>query len=268
MTYSRILIKTATTAGAVPTTSDLELREIAFDDVDTLYIRKTDGAIVAIGGDGVDSIDDVPGLTSALAAKADSSHTQAISTITGLQDALDAKAATADVGTIASVSGLQAALDAKADASHTQAISTVTGLQAALDAKAATSHTQAISTITSLQTALDAKADATAISNPYVTVGTATLSGTTLTLDHSTGVLFKHTATSALTIALSNAPTAGEAVYVLRLTNGGAYTVTWPSGIVWLGGTAPTLTASGTDEIYLRRSVDGTVVQAFTLTGF
>ncbi len=50
----------------------------------------------------------------ALALKADVSHTQAISSITGLQTALDAKANT----------------------SHTQAISTITGLQTALDAKA------------------------------------------------------------------------------------------------------------------------------------
>ena len=51
---------------------------------------------------------------SALALKADTIHTQDVSTITGLQ----------------------AALDAKANTSHTQAISTITGLQTALDAKA------------------------------------------------------------------------------------------------------------------------------------
>jgi hypothetical protein len=38
--------------------------------------------------------------------------------------------------------------------------------------------------------------------------------------------------------------------FILRLTNGGAFAQTWPSGTTkWASGTAPTLTSSGTDVL-------------------
>ena len=37
----------------------------------------------------------------------------------------------------------------------------------------------------------------------------------------------------------------------MQLTNGGAYTITWPSSIKWSGGTAPKFTASGIDIVVL-----------------
>lgn len=345
MSYSRILLKTARTAGAVPSTSDLALREIAFDDVDSIYVRKTDGSIVKVGGSSIDGIDDVPGLQAALDAKAANSHTHTIASVTDLQTKLDGKAEVVhtqdastiisgvfdiaripaaalermvgvanaaarlalttatvqlgdfvkeadtgnvyivtdqtqltveagytafSVGTAASVpwTGVTGKPDSFTPSAHTHAISDVTSLQTILDGKAATSHTHAIATVTGLQTALDAKADATAISNPSLKVGAVTVSGANVTLDHATGVLFSHTATVAYTVILSGAPTSGEAVYILRLTNGGAFTPTWPSGIVWLGGEVPSLSSSGTDEIHLRRSVDGSVVRAFAVVGF
>lgn len=40
----------------------------------------------------------------------------------------------------------------------------------------------------------------------------------------------------------------------LELTNGGAYTMTWPSGTRWAGGVAPTLTASGTDILVFTKA--------------
>src|SRR5690606_24062751 len=79
------------------------------------------------------AIDDVEGLTAALAGKAASSHTHTAAQITdldidaveGLTDALAGKAASSHTHTIANVSGLQSALDGKqaagsyAAASHT-----------------------------------------------------------------------------------------------------------------------------------------------------
>jgi hypothetical protein len=38
-------------------------------------------------------------------------------------------------------------------------------------------------------------------------------------------------------------------IWMLEIANGGAHTITWPSNIKWPGGTAPALTASGTDLI-------------------
>jgi hypothetical protein len=40
----------------------------------------------------------------------------------------------------------------------------------------------------------------------------------------------------------------------LELTNGGAYTMTWPAGTRWAGGIAPTLTASGTDILVFTKA--------------
>lgn len=49
---------------------------------------------------------------------------------------------------------------------------------------------------------------------------------------------------------LSNVPAAGTiASFILDLTNGGAFTVTWWNNIKWAGGTAPTLTAAGRDVL-------------------
>lgn len=322
MSYSRILLKTARTPGAAPSTTDLSLREIAFDDVDSIYVRKTDGSIVKVGGASIEGIDDVPGLQAALDAKAATSHTHTIANVTSLQTALDSKAAashTHDAGSI--TTGVfdiaripAAALERMVGVANTAArfaltTTTVqlgdfvkeadtgnvyivvdqtslaseagytqfsagtaasvpwTGITGKPDTYPPSSHSHAISDVTDLQATLAGKANASEISNPALKVGTVTVSGSAVTLDHSTGVLFNHTATANFTVALSGAPSSGEAVYILRLTNSSAYSITWPTGISWLGGTAPALT-SGTDEIHFRRSADGSVVRAFALTGF
>ena len=75
--------------------------------------------------------------------------------------------------------------------------------------------------------------------------------------DYSTGYVFSTTISGATTISLKNLPATGTAMLMLRLTNGGSATVTWPSGIKWPGGTAPTLTSSGLDEVVLMRTNSG-----------
>ena len=54
--------------------------------------------------------------------------------------------------------------------------------------------------------------------------------------------------TSANTFTFSN-PTASDECcsFVLKLLNGGSQTVNWPASVDWAGGSAPTLTTSGTD---------------------
>lgn len=50
-------------------------------------------------------------------------------------------------------------------------------------------------------------------------------------------------------------PSATEALALtLELTNGGAYTMTWPSGIRWAGGVAIPLTVSGTDVLVFTKA--------------
>lgn len=75
--------------------------------------------------------------------------------------------------------------------------------------------------------------------------------------DYATGYVFSTTISGATTISLTNVPATGTAMLMLRLTNGGSKTVTWPSGIKWPGGTAPALTASGLDEVVLMRTNAG-----------
>lgn len=53
--------------------------------------------------------------------------------------------------------------------------------------------------------------------------------------------------------------------FMLWLTNGGAYTQSWPSGTKFPGGTAPTLTASGTDIIAVSKVGSTTYLAAVQL---
>ena len=108
-------------------------------------------------------------------------------------------------------------------------------------------------------------ADVTGIDKLPLKVGTASLSGSTLTLDRDTGTIFTYTATANLTVALANPATGGETLYVLRLTNGGAYTITWPTGATWVGGAEPALAANGVDEIHMLRSANGSSVRMVAL---
>lgn len=76
-------------------------------------------------------------------------------------------------------------------------------------------------------------------------------------IDVSAGTVFTKTITANTTISFTNVPAApATACVTLILTNGGAYTVTWPSSVKWNGGTAPTLTSSGVD-ILTFLTVDG-----------
>ena len=90
------------------------------------------------------------------------------------------------------------------------------------------------------------------------TLTTPTVTGTKETkiamganaIDLATGNYFTKTISAATTFTVSNVPTAGTAVsFILDLTNGGAGTITWWSGMKWVGGTAPTLTTAGRDSL-------------------
>lgn len=70
------------------------------------------------------------------------------------------------------------------------------------------------------------------------------------TIDLTQANYFQCTAAAATAFTFSGAAAAGRAHgFVLELTNGGAYTITWPASVKWPGGTAPTLTAAGVDVL-------------------
>lgn len=95
-----------------------------------------------------------------LASKADTVHTQAISTITNLQTVLDTKASITHTQSISSINDLQDALNnldnGKSDTGHTHQIADIDFLQDSIDGKAAINHTHATLPSTSQKAALDA----------------------------------------------------------------------------------------------------------------
>lgn len=78
-------------------------------------------------------------------------------------------------------------------------------------------------------------------------VAKGTVSGAT-TLNLATANSFTATVGGNTTFSFVGAPATAGVVLgaVLRLTNGGAFTVTW-TNVKWASGAAPTLTVSGTD---------------------
>lgn len=72
--------------------------------------------------------------------------------------------------------------------------------------------------------------------------------GATRTFDLTTANFFSATLDQNCTFTFSNPAGTGDFCgFVLALTNGGAFTITWPASVNWPGGTPPTLTAAGLD---------------------
>ena len=69
-------------------------------------------------------------------------------------------------------------------------------------------------------------------------------------IDLNSGEFFSKTITANTTLTVSNVPAAPIAPnFILRLVNGGAFTVTWWAGIKWANGAAPALSAAGIDVL-------------------
>ena len=70
-------------------------------------------------------------------------------------------------------------------------------------------------------------------------------SGTAINL--ALGNFFKKTVGANTTFTFSNVPGARVCAIALELTNGGAYTLTWPASVRWPAGVVPLFTAAGID---------------------
>jgi hypothetical protein len=69
-------------------------------------------------------------------------------------------------------------------------------------------------------------------------------------IDLSLGNYFTRTISGATTLTVSNIPVTGTATsFIFDVTNGGSAAITWWANVKWVGGTAPTLTASGRDSL-------------------
>lgn len=96
--------------------------------------------------------------------------------------------------------------------------------------------------------------------------------GATTTLNLAAGRAFAYTNSQVHTVAFSNVPAAtlpgGQPAAVrfwLALTNGGAFAITWPAAVVWDGGGAPTLPATGVSVIEFFTVDGGVTVHATVL---
>jgi hypothetical protein len=88
--------------------------------------------------------------------------------------------------------------------------------------------------------------------------------GTAATVNFESANFFSATSTAATTWAFTNPVASGDFCgFVLELTNGGAYTQAWPASVDWPGGTAPTLTASGKDQLVFTTRDAGTTYFGF-----
>lgn len=74
--------------------------------------------------------------------------------------------------------------------------------------------------------------------------------GVSSAIDLSLGNVFTKSVNSDTTFSVLNCLSSGTSnSFILELTNAGAFTITWFSGIKWAEGIAPTLTASGVDVL-------------------
>ena len=88
--------------------------------------------------------------------------------------------------------------------------------------------------------------------------------GSTQTFDLSSANFFSATLDQASTFTFSNPPASGDfGGFVLELTNGGAFAITYPSSVDFVGGTAPTLTAAGVDQLVFTTRDGGTTYFGF-----
>lgn len=77
---------------------------------------------------------------------------------------------------------------------------------------------------------------------------TTASANTTYTFDFADGVWHKVTVSSDCTFAFTF-PSGRVEAMVLEIVDGGGSTITWPVGMEFEGGVAPSLTASGTDHL-------------------
>jgi hypothetical protein len=76
--------------------------------------------------------------------------------------------------------------------------------------------------------------------------------GATRTFDLSVANFFSATLDQACTFTFSNPPASGDfGTFVLELTNGGAFAITYPASVDFVGGVAPTLNGLGRGSVGL-----------------
>jgi hypothetical protein len=89
--------------------------------------------------------------------------------------------------------------------------------------------------------------------------------GGSVTLDLSSANNFRRQFNATATISFSNAPSGKAFGFTLLMVNAGAYTITWPVNVDWVGGSAPILTSAGTDVLTFYTYDGGTTYYGFVV---
>jgi hypothetical protein len=88
--------------------------------------------------------------------------------------------------------------------------------------------------------------------------------GGSATLDLATANNFRRQFNGTATITITNAPNSPIGFgFTLVTVNAGAYAITWPASVDWVGGSAPILTSSGTDVLVFYTYNGGTSYYGF-----
>ena len=129
------------------------------------------------------------------------------------------------------------AADSKAQAAQSAADTAQAAAEAA-DAKAQSAQSAAQNAQTTADSAMKVFSGTTLapLAEKFQALGN--VSGTKA-VNLTEGLAISATITGATTFSFTDVPQTGATVVVMQLTNGGAYTITWPSSIKWSGGTAP-----------------------------
>ena len=89
--------------------------------------------------------------------------------------------------------------------------------------------------------------------------GTKAMTSNEVSFDCSAATSFTKTVTSNTTFSFSNVPEDTTCCITVILTNGGNYTVAWPSSVKWSENATPTLTQNGTDVLTFITCTGGNV---------
>jgi hypothetical protein len=101
-----------------------------------------------------------------------------------------------------------------------------------------------------------------------VAMNVVTLATTSNTVNVALANYFISTPAGASTWIFTGVPVSRDSSFVLQLTNGGNYTVTWPASVKWPANTAPTLTTSGVDLLIFSTVNTGTTWRGSSLIGY
>jgi len=101
-----------------------------------------------------------------------------------------------------------------------------------------------------------------------VAMNVVTLATTSNTVNVALANYFVCTPAGTTTFVFTGAPVSRDSSFVIELTNGGTYTVSFPSSVRWPANTAPTLTSSGKDLLIFSTANTGSTWRGSSLIGY